>query len=296
MGKNVLNIDSQKIAQSLNLQHYGRNIKVSKPQHFLSLAHSALKFVTVHSNETAELLNHNTESFVIASADFEGKLRIPHVLSTNPRLDFVKVLNKFFKTKHESEIALNAEISGSAKIGRNVSIGSFSSIGEDVSIGAGTIIGNNVVLAKGTVIGESCRIKSGSIIGEKGFGFVRDGETIHEFIHFGTVIIGNRVEIGALNTIVAGALCDTIIDDDVKTDDHVHIAHNVSIGKRTLITACAEVSGSVDIGNDVWIGPNTSLNNGITVGDGSFIGIASNVTKPLAKNSKVAGNPAKHLK
>ena len=71
-------------------------------------------------------------------------------------------------------------------------------------------------------------------------------------------IIGNQVEIGALNTIVAGALINTTIGDDVKTDDHVHIAHNVSIGKRTLITACAGVV-AVTIGNDVWIGPNSSL-------------------------------------
>ena len=50
------------------------------------------------------------------------------------------------------------------------------------------------------------------------------------------------------------------------------------------------------IGNDVWIGPNSSLNDGITVGDKSFIGIGSNVTKSLEENSKVAGNPIKHLK
>ena len=161
------NIDSDKIAQYLDLQHHGRVINVSIPQHFSSSARGALKLITVHSAETANLLNQNTDSFVIASVDFEGKLNIPHVLSTKPRLDFVKVLNEFFKTQYEGTIALTAEISSSAQIGRNVSVGSFSSIGEDVSIGEGTVIGNNVVIAKGTVIGEGCRIKSGSIIGEK---------------------------------------------------------------------------------------------------------------------------------
>ena len=87
------------------------------------------------------------------------------------------------------------------------------------------------------------------MIGQRGFGFEReiDGKPV-SFPHFGSVVIGDYVEIGALNTVVAGALSDTIIGDFVKTDDHVHIAHNVSIGDKTFITACSEISGSVSIG------------------------------------------------
>ena len=58
--------------------------------------------------------------------------------------------------------------------------------------------------------------------------------------HLGRVVIGNNVEIGALNTIARGTLDDTYIGDNVKTDDHVHIAHNVYVGKNTIITACSE--------------------------------------------------------
>ena len=64
-----------KLRKHLDLQHHGRVINVSIPQHFSSSARGALKLITVHSAETANLLNQNTDSFVIASVDFEGKIK-----------------------------------------------------------------------------------------------------------------------------------------------------------------------------------------------------------------------------
>jgi UDP-3-O-[3-hydroxymyristoyl] glucosamine N-acyltransferase len=45
-------------------------------------------------------------------------------------------------------------------------------------------------------------------------------------LHLEIVIIGNRVELGSLNNVCQGTIEKTIIDDDVKTDHHVHIAYN----------------------------------------------------------------------
>ena len=219
------------------------------------------------------------------------------IFSDNPMLCYMKVLNKFFKETFVSKISKTSVIETKKKIGKNLYIGENCSIRGDIIIGDQTIISDNVVINGNIIIGSNVRIKSGSIIGQKGFNFVYDENGIPiEFPHFGRVIIGDHVEIGALNTIVQGTLGDTIISDCVKTDDQVHIAHNVKIGYGTLITACAEISGSVNVGERVWLGPNCSLNNNITIGNNVFVGIGAVVTKSFPENVVVVGNPAKIIK
>ena len=109
-------------------------------------------------------------------------------------------------------------------------------------------------------------------------------EELLRFIHLGGVKIGNEVEIGALNSIARGTLNDTIIENGVKTDNLVHIAHNCYIGCNSLITACVELSGGVIVGKNVWIGPNSSVLEKIKIGDNAFIGIGSVVTKDVDTN------------
>ncbi len=53
---------------------------------------------------------------------------------------------------------------------------------------------------------------------------------------------------------------------------------------------------NIDIGNDVWIGKNSTLFNGITIGDGAVVGAGSIVTKNLDSYGVYAGNPAKLIR
>ncbi|OQB32342.1 MAG: UDP-3-O-acylglucosamine N-acyltransferase [Bacteroidetes bacterium ADurb.Bin174] len=188
-------------------------------------------------------------------------------------------------------------IDPTAKIGKDVVIGNNCTIGRNVVIGDYTEIHNNVVLVDGVQIGKHCRIKSNTVIGEKGFGFSfeKDGTPI-ELPHMASVQIDDYVEIGALNTVVGGALKNTEIQSYVKTDDHVHIAHNCKIGAKTVITACTEISGSVTVGKKCWLGPNCSIMNKITIGDNCYIGLGAVVLKDVPPGAVMAGNPAKILK
>jgi UDP-3-O-[3-hydroxymyristoyl] glucosamine N-acyltransferase len=164
-------------------------------------------------------------------------------------------------------------------------------------VGAGSIIEHNVVLHAGTRIGKNSRIRSCSSIGGDGFGFERmeDGTPLR-FPHLGGVLIGNNVEIGALNSIARGTLSDTVIMDYVKTDNLVHVAHNCVIDEGCLITACAELSGGVTLGKRVWIGPNVAMMQKISVGDDALIGLGAVVTKSVQSKTIVAGNPAKVIR
>jgi len=218
------------------------------------------------------------------------------VVVDNPRLCFAKLATAANPDKIKYEIHKTALIGENCMIGR-VFIGAYVVIGDNVSVGDGSVIFPNVVISDNVIIGKGSVIKSHTTIGQKGFGFEFDKDRIpFEIPHIGSVVIGDNVEIGAHNTIARGTLKNTIVSDYVKTDDHVHIAHNVTIGNRTVITACAEISGSVAIGDDCHLGPNCSIMNGISIGDHSLVGLGAVVLHPVPFGVIVAGNPAKILK
>jgi len=54
--------------------------------------------------------------------------------------------------------------------------------------------------------------------------------------------------------------------------------------------------GDVSIGNDVWIGRETLILSGVTIGDGAVIGARAVVTKDVEPYSIVAGNPARLIR
>ena len=135
---------------------------------------------------------------------------------------------------------------------------------------------------------------SNSVIGGVGFGYAQDELTKQyvRFPHYGRVIIHNNVSIGNNTCIDRGSLSDTIMHDGVKIDNLVHIAHNVKIGKNTLIIANAMIAGSVIIGENCWIAPSSCIRNGITIGDNVTVGLASTVTKNIGSSQTVMGSPA----
>lgn len=212
------------------------------------------------------------------------------IVSNNPRLTYARILIEI--EKRIGFVRATAE----PLIDKSATVSPHTYIGAGVEIGPRSVILPFVYLGQGTRIGADCIIKSGSIIGQDGFGFERDENNIPiRLIHLGSVVIGDRVEIGSLNTVCRGTLGDTIIEDDVKTDDHVHVGHNCLIKKAALITACAELSGSVEVGEYSWIGPNSSIIQKAVLGDYSFIGIGANVTKSVPAGTTVAGNPARAI-
>jgi len=290
-------ITSADCAAFLGLPLIGDSIKVNQVAGLGFRGRGAVIFVSTFDHEYVEDLNKSADNFVIAHHRYDGLLKLPHVISNNPRLDFCRLSKKFFPKARSPKIESTAIIGRNVLLGKSVYIGHKVIIEENAKIGDYTTVMHNVVVSAYSEIGNHCVIKSGTVIGQKGFGFERDEEDIPiEFTHYGKVIIGNYVEIGALNTVVAGALSDTIIEDYVKTDDHVHIAHNVVIGRGSFITACAEISGSVRIGKRAWIGPNSSVIDKVTLGDQVFVGIGTVVTKSFPELSVIAGSPAKILK
>lgn len=256
---------------------------LTKPEEFISLFIKAPDKVIAIIPEELETEAH--------------KFKQTFILSNNPRLTFLKVINYYFSNEEiVYSISETAYINSTGKISSSVKIGNYSIITGNVDIGNSTILENHICINGSVQIGENVSIGSGTIIGHKGFNFTWDEEGIpHEFPHFGKVLIGDNVRIGANCTIARGSLNDTIICDNVKIDDQVHIAHNVKIESGSLIATCAEISGSVFIGKNVWISPNASIIDHVKIGDHAKIGIGAVVLKDVPANSTVIGNPARKI-
>lgn len=213
------------------------------------------------------------------------------ILNATPRTTFIRILDWLVYNVGFALYNNKSQIHSTAKIGQNVVIEDGCIIGENV------VIEPNVVIHKGTVIGKNSKIRSCSSIGSDGFGFERlPNDKILRFPHLGKVVIGENVEVGSCTTISRGALSDTIIHDNVKIDNLVHIAHNVIINNGAFIIACSEISGSVEIGRNAWIAPNACINQKLKIGDDSLIGLGSVVTKDVNPRTIVAGNPAKKIR
>jgi UDP-3-O-[3-hydroxymyristoyl] glucosamine N-acyltransferase len=240
-------------------------------------------------------VEHKSMLFILGSGFGDG-ISHPHLICDSPRTDYSKMVDLLFNYSSDYWHQDGA-IDSSASIDSTCYISPGVSVGRDSKIGANCMIFPNVVIGPNCTIGANCIIKSGSIIGQPGFGVFKDiqGDPRH-FPHIAGVIIEDNVEIGALNTICSGSIHPTVISEHVKMDDHVHIAHNCFVGARSLMTACCEVSGSVQIGENCFVGPNASITDGISIGDDTFIGIGSNVTKPLPEGVVAAGNPARVIR
>ncbi|MEI6766957.1 MAG: UDP-3-O-(3-hydroxymyristoyl)glucosamine N-acyltransferase [Bacteroidota bacterium] len=218
------------------------------------------------------------------------------IIVHDPKLSFIRVATRLFGGKKEAGIHPSAIIDVRARIGKNVSIGPNTII-EDAEIGDGTVISGNCSIVGRVKIGKNVFINSGVVIGSEGFGYSRNSEGVLEkFPHFGGVVIEDNAEIGANTCIDRGTLGNTLICEGAKIDNLVHIAHNVVVGRNSLVIANAMVGGSTVIGDESWIAPSASLMNGIKIGNNVTVGMAALVTKSIPDGETWAGFPACPIK
>jgi len=164
-------------------------------------------------------------------------------------------------------------------------------VGRGTTIGAGSHLYPNASVYHGCKIGPRAIIHSGAVIGSDGFGFapdfVGDGDARTgswvKIPQVGGVSVGPDVEIGANTTIDRGAMADTVIEECVKIDNQVQIAHNCRIGAYTVIAGKAGIAGSTTIGRHCMIGGAAGIAGHVTLGDYVIITANSGVSKSLPK-------------
>ena len=225
----------------------------------------------------------------------------------------IAILLEAYSTHSElSGISEKAEVDPTAVIGKNVTIGPFVVIEKGVTIGdnsriesqsflgAYANIGSETTIHSGTriyakcEIGNNCIIHSNTVIGSDGFGFAKLEDGSYKKIpQVGIVRIEDRVEIGAGCTLDRATMGETLIREGAKLDNLIHVGHNVSIGKNTVIAAQVGIAGSTKIGNNCMIGGQAGIVGHLDIADGTLFQAKSGMTKSVKKTgTKWYGYPA----
>lgn len=229
--------------------------------------------------------------------DETNNKNINFIFCNNPKEVFFSILKEFFKQKEYNKYISPNSVVETTSIGKNVYVGHNCYIGSDVIIGDDVVIKNNVSIEGKVKIGNNTTIHSGVVIGTDGFGYFQNSEGKNIKVpHYGGVVIGKDVEIGANTCIDRGTLEDTTIGDNVKIDNLCHIAHNVIIKDNCSVIALSMLGGSVILEKDSYIAPGAIIKNQLTIGENSLVGLGAVVIKDVEKNKVVAGVPAKIIK
>ena len=236
---------------------------------------------------------------VILGPESSANCSIPCIVTSQPYLYFARVaqwLNPVPQASRglhsaassDSEIPDSTAVAAGARIGCDVALGKNVTIGANCVIGDGVSIGDDSLLYPGCFINAGSRIgaraivHSGVVIGADGFGFAREsaGSWV-KIAQTGRVWIGDDVEIGANTCIDRGAIDDTVIENGVKLDNLIQIAHNVRIGADTAIAACVGIAGSTTIGKRCTIAGASSIMGHLVIADDVNISLVTTVSKSI---------------
>ncbi len=274
----------------------------------------ALSFL---SNQKYEPLLYSTQaSAVIVSKDFEPKRAYTSTLIRvdDPYLAFTKLLEQYQQLLIDARVGTEqpAFMGETSSIGPNAYRGAFSYIGKQCVIGANVkiypqaYIGDNVTIGdhtiiyagakiySDTVIGRRCVIHAGAVIGSDGFGFAPQPDGSYRPIpQVGNVILEDDVCIGANTVIDCATMGSTLIKQGTKLDNLIQIAHNVEIGKHTVVAAQAGISGSTKIGDQCVIAGQVGIVGHLQIANKTSIGAQSGISKSILKEGlKLQGSPA----
>ena len=282
---------------SLSSAHFGDATFLSHPRFQEQLAHTRASLVILKDPALAR----------------QAGLGCTLIQSDDPYLFFAQAAG-WLETRAREETVKETVIHGtacidsSARIGRQVRIAAGAIIGAKVVIGDGSDIGAGCVIDQNCRIGASARlharvtmahdcivgdrvvIHSGAVLGSDGFGYApRPDRSWLKIPQVGGVVVGNDVEIGANTTIDRGTLDPTIIEDGVKLDNLIQVAHNVTIGRHTAIAGCVGIAGSARIGPYCQIGGAAGILGHLQIAEGCVIGPMSLVMSSITEPGKYVG-------
>ena len=204
------------------------------------------------------------------------------------------------KVRWSAKLGKKVYVGDFAYVGRNAVVGDYTKIyehvyiGDDVKIGSHCIIYPGVRIYSGMEIGNNVILHANAVIGTDGFGFapLEDG-TWKKIEHTGNVVIEDDVEIGSMAGIDKSQMGSTIIRSGCKIDNHCQIAHNVEVGKNTVMAAMTGVAGSTKIGEHCIFGGQVGVAGHITVADNTSVGAQSGIMSSIKQpGQSYFGSPA----
>lgn len=246
---------------------------------------------------------------VILRADNKDDCPVAALLADDPYLIYARIAAELHpEPVVEAGAHTSAVISESASLGAGTEISANAMIGDDVILGANVYVGPGVVIGPRCTVGDDtrllanatlvqdvsmgvrCIVHPGAVIGSDGFGNAQSSDGWVKVPQVGGVRIGDDVEIGANTTIDRGAIDDTIIEEGVRLDNLVQIAHNVRVGAHTAMAAFTGVSGSTVIGKRCMLAGRAGIVGHINICDDVIVGGATMISKDINKPGFYTGS------
>ncbi|MEP7077698.1 MAG: UDP-3-O-(3-hydroxymyristoyl)glucosamine N-acyltransferase [Chthoniobacterales bacterium] len=267
-----------------------------------SLAEATAGEVTFYGNpKYMPLLRKTRASAVFVPLDFSEKTAATQISVVNPAKAFEQIVLRlapkpitFASGVHPTAVIaadakLGAHVSiqpyavieSGAELGDGVVIGAHSYVGHETTIGADSTIYPHVTIRERTRVGARVVIHSGAVVGADGFGFEMAGGRQQKVPQLGIVQIDDDAEIGANTTIDRARFGRTWIQEGAKIDNLVQIAHNVVIGRHSVVAAQTGFAGSSRAGDHVLIGGQVGVTGHVEIGDRNVIAAKTGVSKNL---------------
>jgi len=266
-----------------------------------TLAHADSTSLSFFANTAyREQLRNSKAAAVIVRPDDVQDCPVNALLAADPYLAYARIADTMYPFPelspgiHSSAVVSpSATIADSAQVSANAVVDDDAVVGEGVFLGPGVVIGPrctigagswllaNATLVQDVGMGERCIVHPGAVIGSDGFGNARSAEGWVKVPQLGGVRIGDDVEIGANTTIDRGSLDDTVIENGVRLDNLIQIAHNVIVGEHTAMAAFTGISGSTIIGKRCMFAGRSATVGHVTVCDDVVVGGDTMVSKDI---------------
>ena len=252
---------------------------------------SSLSFVA-NQKYSKYLSSSKALAFIVHPNTIDGIDEGNYLVTDDPYLAFAKASSLFSSNLIKQNIGSvhpTATVFPETNLGKNVVIGPNVYIGPNCSIGDFSSIRANSSLVSDVQVGINTHVHNGAVLGSDGFGYAPSKDGYIKIEQLGSLIIGSDVEIGAGCTIDRGALGDTHINDGVKLDNQVHIAHNVELGSHSAIAACCAIAGSTVIGKNFKMGGLSGVLGHLNIADNVTVGAHTLITKSIKESGEYIG-------
>jgi UDP-3-O-[3-hydroxymyristoyl] glucosamine N-acyltransferase len=268
-----------------------------------TLQHAAVGDISFLANPGYKKYLYNTHaSAVILAREDVADCPVAAIVSANPYASYARaaaliapaargrsgvhpaaVLDDDCEVHDSAWIGPHCIVEKGAVIHAGVQLAGGCFIGSGTVIGADSKLSANVVVCHDVIIGERVNILPGVVIGSDGFGLANEDGRWLNVPQLGSVRVGNDVEIGANTTIDRGALDDTVLEEGVRLDNQIQVAHNVHIGAHTAIAGCVGISGSARIGKYCMIGGGAGIVGHLEIADHVIVTGMTMVTRSIGK-------------
>ena len=315
MQKSIPSFKLSELAEQFDLQYQGDGDTLINGIGTLSDAtETQISFLS--NPAYREQLGSTRAAAIIISAAEAKNCPVNSLVSDNPYVSYARIAEIFDPRKPLNPgLHASASIDPSATLGKDVFVGANAVIGPgcviadacfigpgcvmvaDCKLGCSSRLLANVTVCESVIIGKRTIIHPGAVIGSDGFGLAFDRDHWVKIPQLGSVRIGDDCEVGANTSIDRGAIGDTILENDVRIDNLVQIAHNVRIGAHTALAGLVGIAGSTQIGEYCMFAGNSGAIGHIRIADRTTVHLKSVVTKSITQPGTVwsAALPARPL-